>query len=214
MLTLLVGGLLYNHGYARYALPDQVPLILAVSLAFGAAAGIGSNLRWIGAATGVAVLAWGWSGVAIGTEPRHAPVPAADIAQYVTGPWSGRGISTVERFLSDHADRTGARCLVLVHRYLRPGCYGLLLAERADPRLGVVPYTVYEPEELAAARKGLEHAAAQAGGQVDFFMLYEGSLYPPPPWLGGPGGPAERVLSVGRGEGEAFTLYRLKPRKM
>ena len=83
-----------------------------------------------------------------------------------------------------------------------------MLAERADPRIGVVPFTIYEPSELATARSALEHASGTA--PVSFFLLYEGSLYPAPAWLDRPGSPARRVLVVDRGGGEEFVLFRIE----
>ena len=82
-----------------------------------------------------------------------------------------------------------------------------LLAERASPQLGVVPLTIYEPHELAAVLPGLRRLSG--GRRVDFFLLYEGSLYPAPPWLDSPGSPAHRVFDVPRGPGERFTLFEL-----
>jgi 4-amino-4-deoxy-L-arabinose transferase-like glycosyltransferase len=206
-LTLLISAALYQNGYARYALPDQLPLVLALALALGGP-GVSGAARW----TRIAVLTlavgrWAWVASTIGSEPAKAAVPAAEIAQYYTGVWSGRGTAAVHDFLATHAGRTGTRCLVLTHAFLRPGCYALLLAERADPRIGVVPYTVYERSELATARLGLEHAAGTT--PASFFLLYEGSLYPPPAWLDLPDSAARRVFTVDRGGGEAFVLYEL-----
>jgi hypothetical protein len=84
-----------------------------------------------------------------------------------------------------------------------------MLAELGDARINVVPFTVYEPGELAAALPGLRHAAG--GERVAFFILYEGSLYPAPAWLEAAGSPAHRVCTVPRGGGEAFTLYEIGP---
>lgn len=208
--SLLVGGFLFNNSYARYTLPDHVPLVLGLAVAFG---GVTAGW-WRTVAPGMgalAVAAWGHVALQIGRNPAQAAVPSPEIVQYVTGPWSGRGLNEVRRFLSDYADRHQTRCLVLAHRYQRPGCYGLLLAELGDPRIGVVPYTVYEPAELAAALSGLQHAAQATGQNAAFFILYEGSLYPARPWLDAAGGPARRVHEVTRGPGEVFTLYQLAP---
>jgi hypothetical protein len=207
-LTLLVSGALYQNGYARYALPDQLPLVLALALALGGL-GVSEATRW----TRIAVLTlavgrWAWVASTIGSEPTKAAVPPEEIAQYYTGAWSGRGTAAVHDFLAAHAGRTGTRCLVLTHAFLRPGCYSLLLAERADPRIGVVPFTVYDRSELENARLGLKHVAGTA--PVSFFLLYEGSLYPPPAWLDLPDSPARRVFAVDRGGGEAFVLYELE----
>lgn len=209
-VSVLVAALLYNNTYARYALPDHLPLMLGLALAWGATPAAAS--RWRGGGLvlfAVALARWGVVAWGIGTDPRTAAVPAGEIAQYVTGPWSGRGLAEVRRFLADYADQHHVRCLVLTHRFLRPGCYGLLLAERGDPRLGVVPFTIYEPAELAAAGGGLRHVSE--GTPVACFILYEGSLYPAHPWLAAPGSPARLVQTVDRGAGETFSLWQFQP---
>ena len=81
-------------------------------------------------------------------------------------------------------------------------------AVRRKTEDGVVPATIYEPGELAAALPGLRRAAA--GQRVAFFLLYEGSLYPAHPWLDAAVSPARRVIEVPRGAGEKFTLYRFE----
>ncbi len=210
LVSVLITGLCYNHPYARYLLPDQLPLILFLALAAGSALGAGRERRWLTWALLLPALAgWGLVAWTIGAEPVRAAVPADEIEQYFTGPWSGRGVNAVRRFLTDYADLHGVSCLVLTHRFLRPGCYGLMLAELGDPRIGVVPFTLYEPAELAAIRPSLRQASA--GKLVAFFLLYEGSNYPPPPWLDQANGPAHRVQQVPRGAGEAFTLYQFEP---
>ena len=210
LVSLLVTGLFYHNTFARYLLPDHLPLILFLALAWARVLGPASRLRLMARATlALALARWGFVAWQIGTDPTGAAVPSAEIAQYFTGPWSGRGLGEVRRHLTGYADQHQVSCLVLTHRFLRPGCYGLMLAERGDPRLGVVPSTIYEPAELAAAGPGLRRAAA--GQRVAFFLLYEGSLYPPHPWLEATGSPARRVLEVPRGPGEKFTLYQFEP---
>lgn len=210
LLALAAAALFYNRPFARYALPDQLPLVIFLALAWapllvaGRAARIAALLL-----LAVALGRWGYVDWRIGTEPAHAPIPADEINQYVTGPWSGHGLAGVRAYLAEYADRHQVRCLVLTHRFLRPGAYGLMLAELGDPRIGVVPFTIYEPAELAAARPGLLHAAT--GQRAAFFILYEGSLYPAHPWLEAAGSPARRVLEVPRGPGEQFTLYQFEP---
>lgn len=211
-VSLLVAALFYNNTYARYSLPDYLPLILGLALAWGATPS--TDTRWRNGALvlfTVALVRWGMVSWGIGTDPRTAVVPAREIDQYVTGPWSGHGTAEVLRWLTAYADRHHTRCLVLVHRYLRPGCYALLLAELGDPRLGVVPFTVYEPAELATALAGLRHATAVTGQSATFFILYEGSIYPVPAWLDQPGSPAGLVFTVDRGQGETFSLYLIRP---
>jgi hypothetical protein len=207
-LSLLVGSAFYKSSYARYALPDHVPLVLFLGLALGGAL---SPARWkmVLAAGTLALARWSLVDWQIGSDPAQAPVPAADITQYVTGSWSGRGTAEVRRFLADFADHHQVQCLVLTHRMLRPGCYALILAAEDDPRIGVVPFTVYEPAELAATRASLRRAAV--GRRVAFFLLYEGSLYPAHPWLDAPESGAKLVCTVDRGGGESFSLYQFEP---
>ncbi len=203
-LSLLVSGLAYPHSYARYALPDHLPLVMFLALGLAATGGA----RRLGLLLLLPLARWGFVAGQIGTAPAQAAVPAVDVAQYLTGPWSGRGLDGVRDYLTSYAEDNSVRCLVLTHRFLRPGCYGLLLAELGDVRINAVPFTIYEPAELAAALPGLRHAAA--GRRVAFFILYEGGLYPAPAWLESAGSPARRVLTVPRGPGEAFTLYLIE----
>jgi len=211
-LALLLAALFYNRPFARYVLPDHLPLILFLGLSGGMLPGLRRRMRMMVVLLFVAAAArWGFVSWQIGTEPTSAPIPAGEISQYITGPWSGRGLTEVRRHLADYADHYQTRCLVLVHRFMRPGCYGLMLAELGDPRIGVVPYTVYEPAELVAALAGLQHAARATGQPTALFILYEGSLYPAHPWLEAADSPVRRVLEVPRGPGESFTLYRVTP---
>lgn len=211
-LALLVAALFYNRPFARYMLPDHLPLILFLGLGGGTLPALRRRMRMVVVLAFVAATTrWGVVSWQIGTEPAFAAIPAGEIFQYFTGPWSGRGLNEVRRFLSGYADRHQTRCLVLTHRFSRPGCYGLMLAELGDPRIGVVPYTVYEPADLAAARAGLQHAVQATQHNAAFFILYEGSLYPAHPWLEAAGSPARRVHEVPRGPGESFTLYQLTP---
>ncbi len=210
VVSLLVAALCYNNTYARYVLPDHLPLVLGLALAWGAAPAPAA--RWRDGALvllAVALAPWGAVSWGIGRDARTASVPAGEIGQYVTGPWSGRGVTDVRRFLADYADQHHVRCLVLTHRFLRPGCYGLLLAELGDPRIGVVPFTVYEPAELALAGGGLRQVST--GTPVACFILYEGSLYPAHPWLSAPGSPARLVHTIDRGNGESFSLWQFPP---
>jgi len=85
-VSLLVAALLYNNTYARYALPDHLPLILGLALAWGATSAAAA--RWWGGALvpfALALVRWGVTAWGIGTDPRTAAVPAGEIAQYVTG---------------------------------------------------------------------------------------------------------------------------------
>ncbi len=210
LTSLLVTALGYQQIYARYLLPDQLPLVIFVALAGSTGGKIirKNNFLTLGL-LGLALLQWGRVSWQIGTEPRTANIPTTEITQYFTGPWSGRGLTAVRSYLTTYADQHQVRCVVLTHRYLRPGCYGLLLSERGDSRLSIVPFTIYEPSDLTATRLGLR--AVTASLPVAFFILYEGSLYPPPSWLEAPASPAQRVATVSRGPGEDFTLYQFTP---
>jgi len=209
-LSLVVAALLYNRPFARYLMPDQVPLVLFLALAWAPALVAAARRRVIAFPLfAAAVAGWGLASGQISPDPLQATLPADEIGQYFTGPWSGHGLRDVQHYLDDYATRHDVRCLVLTHRFMRPGCYGLMLAELGDPRIGVVPFTIYEPEELVTARVGLRQVAA--GTKVACFLLYEGSFYPAHPWLDLAAGPAKRVLDVPRGEGDAFTLYQFEP---
>ena len=209
LVSLLITGFFYHNVYARYLLPDHVPLILFLAFASAEVWQITSRFRIAAfALLALSLARWGFVAWQIGTEPERAAVPATEIAQYFTGPWSGRGLNEVQRYLTACADEQNTQCLVLTHRFLRPGCYGLLLAELNDPRIGIVPLTIYEPQELAAALPGLRRATA--GQRVRFFLLYEGTLYPAHPWLNAADSPVRRVLEVPRGTGESFTLFQVE----
>ncbi len=210
VLAVLVVTLVHNRPFARYLLPDQVPLVLFLGIAWGGIVTAGAKWRTIG--LGLLVLAlgrWGFVSALIAVNPVRAPVPAGEIEQYITGPWSGQGLNRVTSFLRAHADEHHVTCVVLTHRYFRPGTYGLMLEAVADPRIVVVPITVYEPEELAAARQAVARAVGQQ--PVALFILYEGSLYPPHPWLEAAGSPARRVLTTSHGARDEFTLFQVTP---
>jgi hypothetical protein len=209
LLALLVSGCFYNNTYGRYLLPDHLPLILFLAVAGATLPSRAGRFRAATPALFALPLAgWAVADWQIGRDPAKAAIAASEAAQYFTSPWSGRGVREVRDYLTARADRDKAQCLVITHRFLRPGCYGLLLAELGDPRIGVVPITIYEPQELAAALPGLRHAAA--GHRVRCFLLYEGSIYPAHPWLNAPGSPTRRVLEVPRGPGESFTLFEFE----
>ncbi len=208
-LALVVAALIHNRPFARYVLPDQVPLILFLGLAWGT--GLAAPGRWRAlAAIGFAVAIGRWSFVShqVATDPARAPVPGGEIAQYYTGPWSGRGLGEVRAFLTAYADEHHVTCAVLTHRYFRPGAYGLMLDAVADPRIAVVPVTIYDPTEFAVARNAVVRAAGTQ--PTAFFILYEGSLYPAHPWLDAAGGPARRVFEAPRGPEDRFTLYQFE----
>ncbi len=207
-VAFVTSSLAYNNLYARYLLPDYLPMVLGIALALGPTLDLTARLgRWLVVLAALCVAAWGFVSWTVHTNSERARIPAADIAQYYTGPWSGRGVNDLVQYLTHYADDHGVRCVVLTHRFLRPGAYGLLLAERGDARLGVLPFTIYEPEELAAAFPALRQAGG--GKPVEYFLLYEGSLFPARPWLDRPDAPTRRLHEIDRGDGEKFVLYRL-----
>jgi hypothetical protein len=209
-LALVVATLVHNRPFARYILPDQVPLVLFLGLAWGSALSAPGRWRTLVAAP-LALAAGGWALASgrIAIDPARAPIPPGEADQYFTGPWSGQGLRAVRQFLTAYADEHRVTCVVLTHRYFRPGAYGLMLDALADARIAVVPITVYEPEELAAAQKAVRRAVGSQPATV--FILYEGSLYPPHPWLDAPASPAQAVLKVPHGARDEFTLYQVRP---
>ncbi|HVU17535.1 MAG TPA: glycosyltransferase family 39 protein [Candidatus Didemnitutus sp.] len=208
LAMLVVSPFFYNMAYSRYTLPDHLPLVLAFAVVLASTQG--ARLRKVVVLAGaVALFRFGMVDVSIVSDPATASVPAADIEQYVTGPWSGRGTRAVRNYLTGYADLHRVSCLVLTHRGLRPGCYALMLAEWSDPRVAVMPFTIYEREELAATLPSLRQVAK--GRAVAFFLLTEGSLYPPHPWLGQPGTGTELAATIDRGDGENFKLFRVTP---
>lgn len=207
-VSLMISPFFYNMSYARYALPEHLPLVLALGMVLASIEGVRARQVAVFFAW-VALLRFAAIDRRIVADPESAPIPAQEIEQYVTGPWSGRGTRAVREFLDRYADEHHTQCLVLTHRGLRPGCYALMLAEWSDPRIAVMPFTIYEQAELAATRPSLRKLAADR--PVAFFLLYEGSLYPAHPWLGTEGSGTTLAATIDRGGGETFTLYRVTP---
>jgi hypothetical protein len=210
VLSFATGAAVFNNSHARYTLPEHVPLVCFLALSMSVLPAGKAWRRGAAALTAAVLLAWCVVASGIGTDPATARVPAKDIVQYVTGPWSGNGLGALEAWLVDRARATRRPVAVITHRHLRPGCYGLMLASLRNSGIQVVPFTIYEPGELAVARAGIAQAAARLGLSPEIFLLYEGSIYPAHPWLDAPGSPVSRELMVDRGGGESFTLYRVK----
>lgn len=210
MFALLTTSLFYNNTFARYALPDHVPLILFLGL--GADAILRSTNRWHPVGLGVIlvpVLWWGKVGVQMARSPEASPVPKAEIIQYYTGPWSGSGVNEVEQFLTDHADRHRVQCVVFTFPFLRPGCYGLMLAQLRNPRFTVFPLALYGRDLFEQIRPQIKDLSR--GKPLAFFILFEGRLYPAPAWVNQTDGPARRVLEVTRENQSKFSLYEITP---
>jgi 4-amino-4-deoxy-L-arabinose transferase-like glycosyltransferase len=208
LANLLISSFFYAMPYARYTLPDHLPLVLGVAVVLATVGG--KRLRPLAMSAGaIALVRFGMVDIRVVSDPANAPVPESEIEQYVTGPWSGRGTQAVRNYLTAYADLHRTQCLVLTHRGLRPGCYALMLAEWGDARIGVMPFTIYERKDLEATLPSLRKLAQ--GRAVAFFILYEGSLYPAPAWAGTPGSRTELAATVDRDGGESFSLYRVTP---
>ena len=209
--TLPVDAAFYGNTYARYLHPDCVPLVLFIALSMGGAWGAITRAQRTAVILGLIISLGAWLNVSrqIASDPASAPIPAEEKAQYVTGPWSGRGLNGVQQFLDDYANRNQLCCLVVTPRFYSPGCYGLMLAALGDPHFVVVPLGIVQPADLAAASPGLRKISA--GQRVAFFLLYEGSLYPAPAWLDLSGSPAHRVFAVPHAATNPFGLYQFEP---
>ncbi|MFA5265884.1 MAG: phospholipid carrier-dependent glycosyltransferase, partial [Opitutaceae bacterium] len=143
LVTIPVASIAYHSPYARYLIPDQLPLILFVAVCLacpwqpGAAfISPATRSRWRIAVIVLPVISLsGWLAAdrSIVLHPRTAPIPAGDIEQYVTGRWSGDGLRELTSFLQTYAEQQHTACLVFVHRYSRPGSYGLAVAARTRP---------------------------------------------------------------------------------
>jgi hypothetical protein len=208
--AFVVTGIFYNNTFARYALSDQLPLVLFLALSIGNLLGMKPAVNILIAFVGLfSVTRWACISWQIGTNPRQAAISHREIAQYFTGPWSGNELGDVKTFLQEYARQNHVTCTVLTHPFSRAGCYGLMLAGLADPQLEVIPYLIYLPGELAAARPILQRMATERPRA--FFILYEGSLYPASAWLDFPSAPTHRVV-VTQSEGkERFILYQFTP---
>ena len=142
-------------------------------------------------------------------NPARAPVPADEIEQYVTGPWSAERIGRVLDFIAREAARPAGGCVVLTHRYECPGAYTLMLAALDNPRIGVVPVTIYYPEELTAALNHLRRAKVKADTPV--FILYEGLYYPVARWVENSPRLREVLTVPSSGDAGAWRLFRCTP---
>ena len=210
VVSLHVATLVHNRPFARYVLQDQVPLVLFLALAWGQALFFSARLRALAAALLALAVAW-WGSVSwqIGTEPRLAAVPPDEIEQYYTGHWSGSGLSGVSRFLTDYADQHNVVCVVLTHRYFRPGTYWLILASVADSRIVALPNTINDPSKLTFLHTTV--GTAMGARPFALFVLYEGDMYTAPSWVDADGSPLKLAHSVLRESGDKFNLYKYAP---
>ncbi len=206
--SLFVDSVFFNNTYGRYALPEHLPLIYFLGLAWGSTA---SGFRQImtGATTVLALALVRWSIVSwqIGANPEQAPVSTSEIDVYYQGMWSGSGLDRVRRFLSDYSTASNLPCMVITHQFHRPGCYGLMLMELGDSRIAVLPQTVHSREYLGAIAERIQMVAN--GKAFTAFLLHEGRLHPVPPWFVEADSPVRLVFHTAHGAEDHFTLWQL-----
>jgi hypothetical protein len=206
-MTALGAALIYRLPYARYIVPDHIPLVLFIAVALGAV----STRRLKIATTGLvafALGAWLRTNVQVIQSPLNAPIPKGEVRQYVAGFWSGNGVQRVLDFLAAHTKVHGQPCLVITQAYYRPGCYGLMLAARQNPDLGVVPLII-TPADAAAIDAVAARAAAIFGREPAVFVLDEDSSLPLARELRERGVETNPALDFVRADGiSRFTLYR------
>ncbi len=177
LTALALGSAVYHQPYARYALADQVPLVVflgaALALPFSTT---GSRFRTSYAAA-LAITAFVWFQVdgRIARSPQLAPLPAGEIAQYLTGPWSGAGTGDAVQLLTQRAERDRAPIIVFTQRFAKPGAYALMLAaRRTDAGFTVVPATFDSPLAVGAMKAAVAKARTLLGPRLKVFVLAEG----------------------------------------
>jgi len=187
--SLVIAQAIYPAPYARYVHADHILLVIFLA---GAIAGAPTRIS-LSLAT-VALAGWFWVGVRIVRDPQRAPIPADEIEQYLTGPWSGSGAAGAIAQIAKHRPS-----VVFVHRYSRPASYAALLAARQDPELNVVPLSLETSRGVDGARAVAAKARALLGANVRFYVLAEGA---PPP---------ERATLAGAGVSCRVIYDHLKP---
>ncbi len=209
-ISILVAGLVYHNTYARYILPDHLPLVIFVALAFASAfTANGWRRAIIALVAAISCITWLRKDWKIGASPTESGIPRSEIEQYLTGPWSGNGINQIITYLKNYSQKHQVSCVVFTHRFQRPGCYGLMLEELHNPEIGVIPIGIDKPALLAMAKQRLRQTAD--GRRAAFFLLYEGSIFSAPAWLDQADAPAHLATSVDRGADESFSLYQFEP---
>jgi len=119
------------------------------------------------------------------------------------------------RFLENHSGRAHRSCLVFVHRYSRPGSYGLLLEARSRPWLTVVPLTLDSPLSLGALDAVIKKSASVIGQPCDVFILAEGPELLEPGVLQKAGAKFDPAFEYLRGDGiSRFALLRYYEREL
>ena len=213
IITVGAGALIYHLPYARYEVPDHVPLILFLAVSLGALSQ--PMHRWIaGLVTAATLGLWVNKDLQIARSPRTADIPKNDLEQYVTGPWSGNGVRRIATFLQDYATQHQQPCLVFTHHYARPGCYGLMLAARHNLQLVVVPHSITRAADLSAIDAAVSQAPRILGRTPAVFILAEGPELPELAILRTAGATTTPVLDVLREDGVSrFVLLSYEPRR-
>lgn len=209
VLTFLGACLIYHLPYARYLVPDHIPLVLFIAVVLGTL-----TIRWQNiAASALVVLTLGWwvrTDLQIIRDPATARIPQVDVIQYVTGFWSGNGVRRLEAFLDDHSEKQKQPCLVIAHTHFRPGCYGLLLAARENPNFKVVR-CYQNPNELADIGAVVASATKSFGLEPAVFVLDEMSSPEVVNALRAAGADEAPAFDLVRANGaDRFTLYRYR----
>jgi hypothetical protein len=176
LASLTLAGAVYHQAYARYTLADHVPFVIflgsALALPFSAAA---ARLRIFAAAVlTVAAVAWLRVDWQIARAPQLAPIPADEIAQYLTGPWSGAGSEDVVQLLVQRAAHDHVSIVVFTQRFAKPGAYALMLAARRTSEFTVVPATFDGPLAVGAMKAAVTRARKILGPRLAVFVLAEG----------------------------------------
>jgi hypothetical protein len=209
-ISIPVASLIYHKPYARYILPDHLPLIIFVALVFASAFNANGWRRVIvGLVAVVSCITWLRKDWKIGVSPAESGIPRGEIEQYLTGRWSGNGINQIISYLKYYAQKHHVACVVFTYRFQRPGCYGLMLEELHNPEIGVIPIGIDTPALLTLAKQRLRQTAN--GQPAAFFLLYEGTIFPVPAWLDQMSASVHLAKTVDRGGGESFSLYQFQP---
>jgi hypothetical protein len=216
-VAFLCSSVLYNSPFARYSHPDRLPLILFIGASIGGwmrerspKTSARVSVACVVIAVAGIILASARGSLQIVRDVRHAPVPAGEVYQYVTGQWSGNGLAVVYGYLDAYARNNNTTCIVVTPAYWRVTCYGLLLAARNNPRIRVIPHTVQHSEDMDGIRN--EGANASVDPRSHIFLVFEPDLEPAPPWVGRPGNEIHLMLNLLREDGRSrFEIYSYDP---
>lgn len=214
LLSLALAGAVYHQAYARYTLADHVPFVIflgaALALPFSADA---PRLR-ISYAVVLTIAAFAWFRVdwQIARTPQLAPIPADEIAQYLTGPWSGAGSEDVTQLLVQRATHDHVSIVVFTQRFAKPGAYALMLAARRTSGFTVVPATFDSPLAVGAMKAAVARARKILGPRLAVFVLAEGPFLDEAATLQNAGVRTTTVLNHIRPDGiSGFALLECDP---